>query len=34
MLYIQIEKVWSNTIVLQFLLNDRFQWSEALEYPL
>jgi hypothetical protein len=34
MLQIQIEKVWFNTIVLRFLPNYRFRWSDVLENPL
>jgi hypothetical protein len=30
MLHIQIEKVWSNTIVLWFFSSDRFRWNEVL----
>jgi hypothetical protein len=34
MLHIQIEKVWSNTTMLQFLPNDTFQWRGVLKNPL
>jgi hypothetical protein len=34
MLFIQIEKVWSNTTILWFLFNDKLQQNEACEYLL
>jgi hypothetical protein len=33
MLHIQIKKVWSNTIVLQLFLSDKFWQNEVLKYP-
>lgn len=34
LLHIQIEKVWSNTIVLPLLLSDRFWQNMTFDYPL